>query len=68
MACSVTGTWEVKDDTRGNGVNTGEDGGDGGAANEEGSVGLDFQWAHVLALDKFMDGLPSCLQIIILMA
>ena len=29
---------------------------------EEGSVGPDFQWAHVLALDMFMNGLHSRLQ------
>ena len=56
---SVT-IWQLQDNNTDNNVESAV------FANGEGSIGPDFQWAHVLALDKFMGGLLSHIQTILL--
>ena len=54
--------WQLQDDNANNYIDSAI------FTDEEGSVDPDYQQAHVLALDKFMDGLLSHLQTILLMA
>ena len=54
--------WQLQDNNTGNDVESAV------FTDEEGSIGPDFQWAHVLSLDKFMNGLPLCLQTILMVA